>query len=67
MKKPDKEKGLFVSASALAIAKALHEKFPKDAAEIVTTMEAASTNASTTHKLARVRLALVFLQSGGAR
>jgi predicted negative regulator of RcsB-dependent stress response len=65
-KKAKQSEGLFVSASAMSIAKALHAKYPKEAAEIVHTMEEASKSDSTTKKLARVRLALVFLQ-GGAR
>jgi hypothetical protein len=63
-KQAKQSEGLFVSASAMSIARALQAKFPKDAADIVNTMEQASKSDSTTKKLARVRLALVFLQGG---
>jgi hypothetical protein len=57
VKKAAKSK-LETSASSRAIAAALIKHFPKDAKRIITVMRDASTNESTTKKLARVLNAL---------
>lgn len=60
------DKGLFVSKSAIQIGRALIEKYPKDAEQIIQTMSDAADNRSMRNKLSRVRLALVLLRQGGA-
>lgn len=70
MEKKGKQKGegLFLSASAVSIAKAmLASRFGKDASEIIRVMEEAARSDSTRKKLERIRLALMFLREGGAR
>ncbi len=55
-------KKLSVSRSGLAIAKALVQSYPKDAARIIKLMSDAATSSSMKRKLGRVQLALESLR-----
>ncbi len=66
VKKPAQQaqKKLCISKSGKAVAQALMEAYPKDAANILKVMRDASTSASMKRKLGRVEVALESLQQG---
>jgi hypothetical protein len=67
VKKPAQQaqKKLGISKSGKAIAQALTEAYPKDAAQILKLMRDAATSASMKRKLGRVESALASLKTGG--